>query len=196
MNAVGESDPVVLHVADGIIVDQVGVGRDARNDEVGDPDHIKGRETVAAAVSPLEAVDDGERRVEDQPVAEVVLRIDLHLDDEVAPVVGRALHVNDGAPGIGPETDLLLGREFDGRDMFLREDGLDQAEEQILIARRPEDQFECVVDPRINKNNALCTGLAKEFGSCVHSVFRFRFRAKLRHRDHPDKGTGAGFYVF
>jgi len=144
------------------MVDQIVVGLDVGDNEVSDADHVDGGQFVVVVTS-VKQVADGEGGIEDHPVAKVVLGLDLHFDDKQVAGLRGTFDINNAVAGVLAQADLLLGFEGDRNNVFVRENCAHEQEEQVLVTGCPENEFEGVIDPRVDEGNALGGGLPQEF---------------------------------
>ena len=100
---------------------------------------------VEVPFSSLGLVGDGQGRVEDGALHEVLLRGELDFDDEGAAVGGGAEEVIGGLALVFGEAELLAVADVDVDDVEA-EDGVDGADDELFLAGFLENAFESVID--------------------------------------------------
>ena len=163
--ALRESRAVLL-VLDAIVVDDILVALHLRKDEVGDAYHIHRLEAERLRAGG-EAVVDGEGGVEDEAVVEVVLVAILHLDDDVFLRLCLAVDVEDRSAGVAPQAGHILAGQFYGSGVEVRQDGVDQPKQEVLVALPAEDKAEGEIKAQVDETDVLTPHLEVFFTGAV-----------------------------
>lgn len=129
-----EKHPVGMHViADAVAVNHTVVGLHTGHYEIHYAYHINGVELVFP-LSRADLLADGEAGVIDHPIGEVSLLGVLHLNDERFAALSGAVDIEHRPALLAVVGNLLLLTQFHLSDVLLRQDGINQVQQQVLVA--------------------------------------------------------------